>query len=94
MAEDFDQERFLTSARCAGMDNVSVYAARGRALSHLADSDLLEGWIEAFRAFAAEPGVSEKGLIESDYKAELDIRGIQAPFDAVAVEMEALSSRS
>jgi hypothetical protein len=67
------------------MDQTADYSARGRTYQHLAQNDLLEAWITAFKAMvdAGIPGDLVARQRERDLASEIKLRGIEPPYSMV-----------
>jgi hypothetical protein len=79
----------LVSMLLAGqMDFAADYVRRGRAHRNLTDAELREEWKAAFRAHSQEPrpGLLRRTL--QDFQAELDLRKLDPPFDAVREDLD------
>ena len=83
----------LVSMLLAGqMDFAADYVRRGRAHRNLTDAELREEWKAAFRAHSQEPrpGLLRRTL--QDFQAELDLRKLDPPFDAVREDLDRLTA--
>jgi len=67
------------------MDQTADYLARGRTHQHLAQNELLDAWIRAFKAVvdAGIPGDLVARQRESDFASEIKLRGIEPPYSMV-----------
>jgi hypothetical protein len=75
-------QAFLASTQ---MDKTADYSARGRPYQHLAQNELLEAWIRAFKAIvdAGIPGDLVARHRERDLISEIKLRGIEPPYSMV-----------
>jgi hypothetical protein len=62
------------------VDAAADYVRRGRAHRGLTDADLAGAWVAAFRAYSHNP------------EAELNLRRMDPPFDAVREDLERLKT--
>jgi hypothetical protein len=72
------------------VDFAADYVRRGRAHRNLTNVEVREAWVAAFRAYSREPGPGPLQSALQDFQAELDLRGIAPPFDAVQVDLNRL----
>jgi hypothetical protein len=70
-----------------------AYLQRGRFHAHLSDESLIDQWISAAHDMCLDASSAQKQQTESDLKAELDLRGLAAPFDALQTELQILHQR-
>lgn len=75
-----DVEGFLANQR---MIEVESYLSRGRSRSHLSDGALIEAWVHAMRDMATQPHLLDRRLTCSDLSAEIELRGLSAPYEMV-----------
>jgi hypothetical protein len=68
------------------MEETSAYLARGRHNRELCDEELNRLWIVAFKSWLAER-THAKRCTADDLWAELRLRGVEPPFDAVRAEL-------
>jgi len=68
-------------------DQIADYVTRGRIYERLTDGELAEKWIHAFKMFAAARSDQCRRAIETDLKAEFQLRGIEPPYDQVRSEI-------
>lgn len=87
------EDDFTAWMRSNEMDRISAYLQRGRFYSSLSDEVLTDRWILAAREMCLDAVSPGKRQIECDLKAELDLRGIAAPFDAIEAELLVLHQR-
>ena len=86
---DSDLEAWLASNR---VDDTADYMTRGRKHSNLPDNKLFEAWKSAVRAMAAQPGAAEHRALHTDLSAEIELRGLKAPREAVREALEKFRS--
>lgn len=65
------------------MDRAVAYVHRGRAHFSLSDAELFERWKAAVAEVARDWVSEENRAVENDLKAEIDLRGLAPPWDAV-----------
>jgi hypothetical protein len=61
---------------------------RGQKHSNLPDDKLFEAWKSAVRAMAAQPDAAEHRALHSDLSAEIELRGLEAPYEDVQEALE------
>jgi len=81
---DRDVELFLANEQ---MDQIADYASRGRVYERLTEGELVEKWIHAFRLVADAPSDEHGRAIETDLRAEFQLRRIEPPYDQVRSEI-------
>ena len=74
------------------MDFAADYVKRGRAHRNLTDAELNEAWKAAFRAHSHEPRPGPLRRTLQDFQAELDLRQLAPPFDAVQEDLDRLKT--
>jgi hypothetical protein len=79
-----DVELFLANEQ---VDQIADYASRGRIYERLTDGELAEKWIHGFRLVADAPSDERRRAIETDLRAEFQLRGIEPPYDLVRSEI-------
>jgi hypothetical protein len=62
------------------VDRTAAYAQRGRRHSGLGNEGLIEAWKTAFRALAKDPHNDDRRAEEQDLQAEIELRGLVAPY--------------
>jgi len=67
------------------VDKTADYFQRGRPHHGLNDSQLIEAFKDAFRAFVADPSFERPNALD-DLRAEIEHRGLKAPLDESASE--------
>ena len=72
----------------AKIDAAADYARRGRAYRGRTDADLTSAWIAAFRVWADEVPANTTQSELDDLEAELRLRQMDLPHDAVQQDME------
>ena len=75
------------------VDAAADYVKRGRAHRGLTDADLAGAWVAAFRAYSGNPDPARpfRSALE-DLEAELNLRQIDPPVDAVDLETAAMQA--
>ncbi len=89
----FDAAAITTWIQSCEMDRTRDYLTRGRVHGGLTDADLIDRWKAAFHALAADPASEVARVGESELKAEIDLRGLQAPFEEVEPALQTLAQR-
>ena len=84
-----DLEMFLASQQ---LDQIADYASRGRVHERLTDQQLAKNWINAIRQRAHASSNEQREAIESDLKAELQLRRIEPPYDQVKLELDRIEA--
>src|SRR3954452_5676708 len=69
-------------------DRIGDYAARGRKHQHLEDQMLVLEWVLAVREMADDVRDYKKKAIEDDLKSEMQMRGMEPPFELVRNELD------
>ena len=87
---EIDVDAFLLNSL---MNAAADYIRRGREYKSIENGALLEAWTVAIREMARTPEDAEKRLLYDDLLAEIDFRGLSAPFDQVETAMEELKSK-
>ena len=90
---EFDTVAVTTWIQSCEMDRTNAYITRGRVLAWLTDADLIDRWKAAFYALVADPTSEAARVGEIDLKAEIDLRGFQAPFEEVSEALDDLTNR-
>ena len=90
---EFDTAAVTTWIQSCELDRTQAYLTRGRVHAGLTDADLIDRWKAAFHALVADPASEAARAGESDLKSEIDLRGLQAPFDEVAQALNELAQR-
>jgi len=75
------------------VDAAADYVRRGRAHRGLTDADLAGAWVAVFRAYShnPDPARPSRSALE-DLEAELNLRRMDPPFDAVREDLERLKT--
>ena len=89
----FDAEALSAWMKSCELDRTQAYLTRGRVHAGLTDADLIDRWKAAFHALVAEPASEAARVGESDLKSEIDLRGLQAPFEEVEQALNELAQR-
>ena len=86
-------EDLLAMMQAKAVDAAADYVRRGRAHRGLTDADLAGAWVAAFRAYShnPDPARPSRSALE-DLEAELNLRQIDPPFDAVREDLERLKT--
>jgi hypothetical protein len=86
-------EDLLAMMQAKAVDAAADYVRRGRAHRGLTDADLSGAWVAAFRAYShnPDPARPSRSALE-DLEAELNLRQIDPPFDAVREDLERLKT--
>jgi hypothetical protein len=84
--EYIDAEEYLQHAL---MNETKAYFDRGRRFANLGVPQLNEKWVVIFKAYFADHN-RQQGLEMDDLAAELQLRGLDPPFEAVKVEISNL----
>lgn len=87
--DDPDDDVILGYFQNQGSVIAENYLKRGRRLKDVETGVLKERWIELYKEFFGARDDTRRAERE-DVSAELELRGEEIPFDAVAVEIEAL----
>jgi hypothetical protein len=75
------------------VDAAADYLGRGRAHRGLTDADLSRTWVAAFRAYSHNPDPTRPPRSAlKDLEAELNLRQIEPPFDAVREDIKRLTA--
>lgn len=88
-----DEQTILAWIKSAEMDRSADYLLRGRLHAEVPEKALIERWTAAAKAMCLEPWSEDRRLAESDLKSELELRGLDAPFQDLQVELELFSQR-
>ena len=96
-SRDTEKDLVLTYLRNQGLEDTENYIRRGRSLSKVDAGELKDRWVHAFRRMvaAAQSHQRESKLNRrdrADIEAELLIRNVDLPYDAVRKEMQAFFS--
>jgi hypothetical protein len=96
-SRDTQEDLVLSYLRNQGLEEAEDYVKRGRSLSKVDAGELKDRWVYAIRRMAAaaqsgqrEPRVNRRH--RADLEAELLIRKVDLPYDAVKKELEGLMS--
>ncbi|WP_213741906.1 hypothetical protein [Bradyrhizobium sp. dw_411] len=73
------------------IDDVAEYAARGRKYAALSDEEAKSQWVHAFQSLANDFVKSQWWQIQIDLSAELELRGLEPPYEQVLEDIEKLS---
>ena len=84
--EFIDAEEYLQHVL---MNETKAYFDRGRRFEKLDVAQLNEKWVVAFKIYFAEH-TQQQGLEMDDLAAELRLRGLDPPFEAVKAEISKL----
>ena len=90
---EFDTAAVTTWIQSCEMDRTRDYLTRGRVHGGLTDVDLIDRWKSAFRGLVADPTSEAARARESDLKSEIDLRGLQAPFEEMEQALNELAQR-
>lgn len=90
---EFDTAAVTTWIQSCEMDRTKDYFTRGRVHRGLTDVDLIDRWKAAFHALVADPASEAARAGESDLEAEIDLRGLQAPFEEMEQALNELAQR-
>ena len=82
-------EMFLAIQR---VDQIGDYASRGRTHERLTDQQLARKWIDAIRQCAHASSDEQRRAIESDLKAEFQLRSIEPPYEQVKLEIDRIAA--
>jgi hypothetical protein len=83
----------LAMMQAKAVDVAADYVRRGRAHRGLTDADLVAAWVAAFGAYSLDPDPARPPRSAlNDFEAELNLRQIDPPFDAVREDLERLSA--
>lgn len=74
------------------LDLTEDYVRRSRAHRDLTAADLTEAWKGAYGAYARDPASDPLKAAMIEYQAELDLRGMAVPFEAVQQDMKKLQT--
>ncbi len=88
---EFDTAAVTTWIQSCEMDRTNAYLTRGRVHAGLTDADLINRWKAGFHALVADPTSEAARVGESDLKSEIDLRGLQAPFEEVEQALNELA---
>jgi hypothetical protein len=88
---DKANDEMFTYMRHIQMNELKDYLDRGRRFGGAVTSELNEKWIFAFRRFVASEAKMETREME-DVSAELRLRGLDVPYEAVKKERTALNA--
>ena len=88
---EFDTAAVTTWIQNCEMDRTRDYLTRGRVHGGLTDVDLIDRWKAAFHALVADPASEVARVGESELKAEIDLRGLQAPFEEMEQALNELA---
>jgi hypothetical protein len=89
---DKTSEDLVSMFMAEQMDFAAGYVRRGRAHRNLTDAELVEAWKAAFGALSHVPRPGHLGEILQDFQAELDLRQLAPPFDAVGEDLDRLKA--
>jgi len=84
----------VTKRLAAKIDAAADYARRGRAHRGLTDADLTSAWIAAFKVCCDEATANTTQALLDDLEAELCLRQIDLPLDAVEEDMKRMLRRA
>ena len=84
-----DLEMFLAIQR---VDQIADYASRGRVHERLTDQQLAKKWTNAIRQCAHTASDEQRRAIESDLKAEFQLRSIEPPYEQVKLELDRIAA--
>ena len=84
-----DLEMFLAIQR---VDQIADYASRGRVHERLTNQQLVKKWINAIRQCAHAASDEQRRAIESDLKAEFQLRSIEPPYEQVKLELDRIAA--
>ena len=84
-----DLEMFLAIQR---VDQIADYASRGRVHERLTDRQLAKKWINTIRQCARASSDEKRRSIESDLKAEFQLRSIEPPYEQVKLELDRIAA--
>jgi hypothetical protein len=76
---------FLESQR---LNRVADYVSRGRKFGALTIDAAEDGWRATMKAMSLAPSERVLRDLNSDYEAELELRGSKAPFDSAKEDVE------
>jgi hypothetical protein len=86
-------EDLLAMMQAKAVDAAADHVRRGRAHRGLTDADLSGAWVAAFRVYSHNPDPARPSrLALEDLEAELNLRQIDPPFDAVREDLERLKT--
>jgi hypothetical protein len=88
MSTEEDVEGFVASEQ---IDRVAEYA-KERRYREVADGELVERWVAAYKEMASNPFSFEYRKLVSDVQSELQLRGKEPPFDQVKEFTEQFTS--
>src|SRR2546423_534127 len=96
-SRDTEKDLVLSYLQNSTLEQAENYIKRGRSLSKVDAGELKDRWVHAFRRMvaAAQSRQRESNLNRrdrTDIEAELLIRNVDPPYDAVRKAMKALSS--
>jgi hypothetical protein len=96
-SRDTKKDLVLSYLQNSTLEQAENYIKRGRSLSEVDAGELKDRWVHAFRRMvaAAQSRQRESNLNRrdrTDMEAELLIRNVDLPYDAMRKEMKALSS--
>ena len=74
------------------VDQIADYASRGRVHERLTDRQLAKKWINAIRQCAHASSDEKRRSIESDLKAEFQLRSIEPPYEQVKLELDRIAA--
>ena len=72
------------------MKETAAYLSRGRRHSTKSDDDVKRGWTAAFKGWRVAASSPDAQREMDDLAAELRLRRLEPPYDAVEAEMEAM----
>ncbi|MDI3560181.1 hypothetical protein [Bradyrhizobium sp. Arg816] len=90
-AFDKNLESFMLSQHA---DSIADYASRGRKFEAMNDTELEKAWVIAFVWWTQRPSDHARYLRETDFIAEISLRGKQPPLDLVRTAFDSLFRRS
>lgn len=76
---------FLESQR---LNRVADYVSRGQKFSALTIDAVEDGWRATMRAMSFSPSERAHRDLNSDYEAELELRGSKSPFDSAREDVD------
>jgi hypothetical protein len=96
-SRDTEKDLVLSYLQNSILEQAENYIKRGRSLSKVDAGELKDRWVHAFRRMVAaaqsrQPESNLNRRDRTDIEAELLIRNVDPPYDAVRKEMKALSS--
>ena len=89
-----DKETMLAFFENKRMDATADYLRRGRHLAEVDIDELNARWIACFKDYAANFGTGHNHRPREDIESEMQVRGLQPPFESVAEEFAAVIAAS